>query len=73
MLFADPADYDRLTAGDELAIDDLLGAIRSSDTVTIRKKDGSFTFTGKLELSGRDRDILLSAGLLNYTRQKAHG
>jgi aconitate hydratase len=71
--FADPADYDRLAAGDELAIDDLLGAIRSSDTVTIRKQDGSFTFTGKLELSQRDRDILLAAGLLNYTRQKAHG
>jgi len=71
--FADPADYDRLVAGDELAIDDLLGAIRGSDTVTIRKKDGSLTFTGKLELSGRDRDILLAAGLLNYTRQKAHG
>jgi len=71
--FADPADYDRLAAGDELTIDDLLGAIRSSDTVTIRKKDGSLTFTGKLELSARDRDILLAAGLLNYTRQKAHG
>ena len=71
--FADPADYDRLAAGDELAIDELLSAIRSSDTVTIRRQDGSFTFIGKLELSARDRDILLSAGLLNYTRQKAHG
>jgi aconitate hydratase len=71
--FAEPADYDKLAAGDELTIDDLLGAIRNSDTVTIHKKDGSLTFTGKLELSGRDRDILLAAGLLNYTRQKAHG
>jgi aconitate hydratase len=71
--FADPADYDRLAAGDELTIDDLLGAIRSSDTVTIYKQDGSLTFTGRLDLSARDRDILLAAGLLNYTRQKAHG
>jgi aconitate hydratase len=71
--FADPADYDRLAAGDELAIDDLLGAIRGSDAVTIHKPDGSLSFTGKLELSARDRDILLAAGLLNYTRQKAHG
>ena len=31
--FADPADYDRLQAGDELVIEDLLGAIRSSDEV----------------------------------------
>ncbi len=71
--FADPADYDRLQAGDELVIEDLLGAIRSSDQVEIRKRDGSSAFTGKLELSARDRDILLSAGLLNYTRTKAHG
>jgi aconitate hydratase len=71
--FADPADYDRLQGGDELVIEDLLGAIRSREEVEIRKADGSFAFTGKLELSGRDRDILLSAGLLNYTRTKAHG
>lgn len=69
--FANPADYDRLQGGDELVIEDLLGAIRSSDEVKIAKRDGSFAFLGKLELSGRDRDILLSAGLLNYTRTKA--
>ena len=69
--FADPSDYDRLQGGDELVIEDLLGAIRSSDEVRIAKRDSSFAFAGKLELSGRDRDILLSAGLLNYTRSKA--
>ncbi len=68
--FADPVDYDRLQTGDELVIEDLLGAIHSSDQVSISKRDGSFTFMGKLELSARDRDILLSAGLLNYTREK---
>lgn len=68
--FADPADYDRIEAGDELVIDGLLEAIRESDRATIRKADGSFEFTGRLELSRRDRDILLSAGLLNYTRRK---
>ncbi len=71
--FAEPSDYDRLQAGDELAIDNLLDAIGSSDQVRIRRRDGSFAFTGRLELSARDRNILLSAGLLNYTRRKAHG
>jgi aconitate hydratase len=71
--FANAADYDRLQAGDELTIDDLLGAIRSSEQVTIRKSDGSFEFVGKLELSTRDRDILLAGGLLSFTRGKAHG
>ncbi len=70
---ADVADYDRLQAGDELVIDELLGAIRSSEQVKIKKADGSFEFTGRLELSTRDRDILLAGGLLSYTRGKAHG
>jgi aconitate hydratase len=69
--FANPADYDKIEQGDELRIDGLLEAIKSSDTVEIAKADGSFEFTGRLELSERDREILLSAGLLNYTRKKA--
>jgi len=71
--FADSADYDKLDAGDELVIDDLIGAVRSSNVVTVAKKDGSLTFTGTLELSGREREVLLAAGLLSYTRKRAHG
>ncbi len=71
--FADPADYDKLDAGDELVIDDLLAVVKASDTVKIRKKDGSFEFTGELDLSGREREILQAAGLLSYTCQRAHG
>jgi aconitate hydratase len=71
--FADPADYDKIEQGDELYIDNLLEAIKRSDTVKVIKADASFEFTGKLELSGRDREILLSAGLLNYTRKKTDG
>ena len=70
--FADPADYDKIKADDELVIDGLLEAVKSSDRVTIRKADGSREFAGRLELSSRDREILLAAGLLNYTRRKAH-
>jgi hypothetical protein len=56
-----------------LIIDDLLEAIKSGDTVKIVKADGLFEFTGRLELSDRDREILLSAGLLNYTQKKTDG
>jgi len=71
--FADPADYEKIEPGDELQIDNLLEAVKSSDTVKIVKADGSFDFVGRLELSDRDREILLSAGLLNYTRKKTDG
>jgi len=51
-------------------IDNLLEAIKGSDKVEIVNATGSFDFVGRLELSTRDREILLSAGLLNYTRNK---
>ena len=69
--FAQPADYDKISSGDELRIDNLLEAIKSSETVKIANANGSFEFTGKLELSERDREILLSAGLLNFIKAKA--
>jgi len=70
--FSDPADYDKIEPGDKLQIDGLLEAVKSSDTVKIATADGSLEFVGKLELSHRDREILLSTGLLNYTRKKTN-
>jgi aconitate hydratase len=68
--FADANDYDRIGAGDELEIDNLPDSIEKSNEVTITDKTGGFELIGKLRLSQRDRDILLSAGLLNYIRTK---
>jgi aconitate hydratase len=69
--FAESADYDKIKPDDELQIDNLLEAIKSSDTVKISRADGSFEFVGRLELSKREREILLSAGLLNFVRENA--
>ncbi len=70
--FAEPADYDKIECGDELQIDNLLETIKGSNKVKIINTTSSFEFVGNLELSARDREILLSAGLLNYTRKKAN-
>ena len=66
--FADPADYDKINPQDELVIPELLMAIRGRGTVEIQDKTTGAAIHGKLVLSQRDRDILLVAGLLNYTR-----
>ncbi len=68
MEFADPDDYDKIEAEDELVIKDLLGALKQAETVTVAKSDGSAEFAATLNLSRRDRDILLTGGLLNYTK-----
>lgn len=70
--FTEPSDYDKIKPGDRLEIDNLLEAIKESSGVDIVDKTSSFKFVGKLELSDRERKILLSAGLLNYTRNKAN-
>ena len=70
--FANAEDYEKIKAGDRIEIDNLTEAIKSSDEVKIKDKTAGFEFSGKLTLSGRDREILLSAGLLNYTRKKAN-
>jgi aconitate hydratase len=70
--FADPADYDKIECDDEIEISNLPEAIKSRDEVKIVNGTKSFEFVGKLELSGRDREILLSGGLLSYTRQKSN-
>jgi len=69
--FSDAADYDRVNADDELEIDGLTDAIRTGDKLTVRDKTGGFEFDCKLDLSTRDRAILLAAGLGNYTRKRA--
>ena len=71
--FAEAADYDKINAGDVLHIDNLLEAVKSKDQVKIVDKTDSFEFVGKLGLSERERKILLAAGLLNYTCEKANG
>jgi aconitate hydratase len=68
--FAEPGDYDKIKPGDELQIDNLLGAVKNSEKINVVNKTSSFEFVGRLVLSQRDREILLSAGLLNYTRGK---
>lgn len=70
LLFADAKDYDAAALGDSLSTDGLVDAVRSGkDTATVQGAHGAFTV--KLELSARQREILLAGGLLNYTRQKA--
>jgi len=71
--FADAADYERIEAGDEIRIPCLLEGIRRGDEVEIENVTKSTKLAGRLQLSPRDREILLAGGLLSYTRGQMHG
>jgi aconitate hydratase len=71
MEFVDPADYDKINPDDTILIPELLNALRGQDIVDVQDSTAGFTFKAKLSLTQRDRDILLNAGLLNYTKKMA--
>lgn len=68
LTFADGADYNRIEAGDMLAIDLSNGLEQEQITVTNNTK--KLTFKVRHNLSQRQRAVLLAGGLLNYTRQQ---
>jgi aconitate hydratase len=68
-----PADYEKINESDKLQIDNLLDAIKSKDEVKIAEQTGKYEFVGKLNLSKRDREILLAGGLLKWTLEKSNG
>ena len=65
--FANEADYDALEQGASFEISGLKAAIESG-AESIMMKVGSKDVKLSLSLSKRQRDILLSGGLLNYTK-----
>lgn len=65
LTFADETDYDRLASGDELAIEHVSKAIEQG-TVMVRNVTQGYEFAAKCELTPRQREIVLSGGLLNY-------
>lgn len=65
LTFADETDYDRVASGDELAIDHVAKAIEQG-TVMVRNVTQGYEFAAKCDLTPRQREIVLSGGLLNY-------
>lgn len=65
LTFADDADYDRLKDGDELVVEDVYTAIEANE-ITVQNQTQGYSFRTKCSLTSRQREIVLSGGLLNY-------
>ena len=62
-------DYEKFTQGDELEIAGFAAAIKGENEATLVNKTTGATATVCLNLSERQREILLAGGLLNYTKK----
>ncbi len=69
MLFADPADYDRIDQEDDLAFENLLDQIPTR-RVQVTDKTKGFTFEVKLDLTDNEIEVVLSGGQLSYLKKQ---
>jgi len=65
LVFADPADYDRIDQGDDLRLDGLRAMVADGEMLTVRNATRGTTFEVRLVASPRQRRALLAGGVLN--------
>ena len=65
MIFEDEADYEKIEQSDVLVFENIAKAVKDEDTFTIKNKTKNYDFNARLELSTREREILISGGVLN--------
>ena len=71
LTFESPDDYDAVTPGDELTIDNIASTISDGQTVAVTNVWTNAQFICRVNLTPRQRNILAAGGLLNYTRQQS--
>ena len=70
LTFVNEADYDKISQGDEIVLDDVRKVIEADKTelIVVNKTTGT-EIPVLCELTGRTKDIILAGGLLDYTRE----
>ena len=70
LTFVNEADYDGISQGDVLVLEDIRAKVESGQTqFDILNKTTGKTIPVLCELTGRTKDIILAGGLLDYTRE----
>ena len=68
MTLVNPDDYDSFSEGDALAIEGFADAVANAAEATLINKTNGKTAKLALNLSARQREMLLAGGCLNYTK-----
>ncbi len=70
--FANENDYDKINEGDEIICENLRETIKNGGNIIVKNKTTGEDIPCVCELSDRAKDIILSGGLLSYTKEKAN-
>lgn len=68
LVFDSAEDYDKISQGDILCLPHIKNEIESNQTITLENKTTKESYKVSASLSGRSTGILLSGGLLSYTK-----
>ncbi len=68
LTFKDEADYDKISQGDGLSIENIRESIKADAPLTVKNLTTGECYEAVYDLSGRAKEILLAGGLLNYTK-----
>ncbi len=71
MTFVNEADYDAIDQMDELKIANLKEAVAKDNELIVKNVTKGTEFKVSIELSQRQREMLIAGGLLNYTKNNA--
>lgn len=70
--FVNESDYGKISEGDELICENVRETVRKGGDFIVRNKTTGDYIPCTCELSDRAKEIVLSGGLLNYTKQKGN-
>lgn len=71
LVFSNPYDYDSVNQGDLITINNVKDAVLKRKAITLSVNGKEIKLEAKL--TDRQRDIIISGGLLNYTKEKNNG
>jgi len=71
LLFADAADYEKVAQGDTLSVPNLREAVADGATIVVRNETQGVDIPVQADFTGRQRQILLAGGLLNFTKEQS--
>jgi aconitate hydratase len=69
ILFKDAADYEKLENGDRLVIQNIKESLKGDQSYTVYNATKDYSFEASSNLNAREREIILSGGLLPNTKK----
>ncbi|MEG0615073.1 MAG: aconitate hydratase [Oscillospiraceae bacterium] len=72
LTFVNETDYDTISEGDELCLNDIRQSIISEKDITVMNKTTGKNIAVNCELTDRTKAIILAGGLLNFTKDKTN-